>query len=121
MSLARFRWAFCQLDILGRRKSAADIRKALAQLPVTLYETYDRVLAAIPPENVKFARRALHLLAFGNIYTLGELVEAVIFDDTTCTFIEEDRFLHPEDILDICSDRRRVGFRSGWRGAKRGW
>jgi ankyrin repeat protein len=76
----------------------------LGQLPATLFETYDRILASIPAENVKFARRALQLLAFDfGINTLGALVEAVIFDDTTCAFVEDDRFLSPKDILEICT------------------
>ncbi|KAI9766841.1 MAG: hypothetical protein M1839_004764 [Geoglossum umbratile] len=99
-----FRWAFCQLDILGRLKCESDIREALGQLPKTLDETYERILSRIPTENVKFARRALHLLAFDSgISTLAELAEAVVVDDTTCTFAVGDRFLDPTDILEICT------------------
>ena len=52
----RFRWPFCQLDILSGLKSAVDLHRALGQLPVTLFETYDGILAGVAAENVKFAR-----------------------------------------------------------------
>ncbi|KAH0553118.1 hypothetical protein GP486_006694 [Trichoglossum hirsutum] len=92
------------LDILGRLKSTREIRAALDQLPKTLDETYERIFAGIPTEHVKFARRALHLLAFDfQIYSLEELAEAVIVDDASCTFIPGDRFVDPTDILEICT------------------
>jgi hypothetical protein len=100
----RFRWVSCQLDILGRLNSAADIRYSLTQLPKTLDETYERILANIPAESIKYAKRALHLLAFDlEITTLRSLAEAVIFDEARCTFIEDDRLLDPKDILEICT------------------
>jgi NACHT domain len=100
----RFRWAFCQLDILGRLKSAAQIRSALGQLPETLDETYERILDNIPAKDVEFARRAFHLLAAGRVvFTLAQLAEAVIVDDVKCTFTTNDRFVDPDDILEICT------------------
>jgi hypothetical protein len=40
----RFRWAVCQLDTLRACKKVSAVRKALAQLPKTLDETYARIL-----------------------------------------------------------------------------
>jgi hypothetical protein len=104
LTCCRFRWAFCQLDVLGRLNSASEIRKALKRLPETLDETYERILNSIPAENCKYAHRALQLLSFDSgIDSLSELAEAVIVDDEQCSFSLEDRFLNPEDLLEICT------------------
>ena len=61
----RFRWAVCQLDSLHRLKGdRLLIRNALATLPRTLYETYDRIFDAIPLEEQAFARHALRWVCF---------------------------------------------------------
>jgi hypothetical protein len=44
---ARFRWAVCQLDTLGKCRNRAMLRHALAALPPTLDKTYERILCAI--------------------------------------------------------------------------
>jgi hypothetical protein len=104
MNSFRFRWAFCQLDILGRLISLADIRDALKKLPETLDETYERILDKIPAEHVQYARRALHLLAVNeNDLSLYDLTEAVIVDDIQYAFSPDRRFLDQFDLLDICS------------------
>jgi hypothetical protein len=100
----RFRWTFCQLDILERLNSASEIRKALGELPETLDETYERILTNISAKNSKFAHRALQLLAFdSNIIWLSELAEAVVVNDEQCSFDLDDRFLDPKDLLEICT------------------
>jgi hypothetical protein len=61
-------------------------------------------LTNIPARNSKFARRALQLLAFDHdINFLTELAEGVIIDGEQCSFDINDRFLYPEDILEICT------------------
>ena len=52
----RFRWVDCQLDNL-RRCMPSSIRKALDELPVTLDETYERILQGIPKQKTRHARR----------------------------------------------------------------
>ncbi|KAI0270078.1 hypothetical protein BGY98DRAFT_1190151 [Russula aff. rugulosa BPL654] len=51
-----FRWVFCQLDTL-RRCMPSSIRKALDELPITLDDTYERILQGIPKEKFQHARR----------------------------------------------------------------
>ncbi|KAK1757126.1 hypothetical protein QBC47DRAFT_412452 [Echria macrotheca] len=58
-----FRWAICQIDILGRLKSQSAVRKALGELPETLDATYERILKAIPTEHREFAHATLSILA----------------------------------------------------------
>src|SRR6266436_7377386 len=52
----RFRWVYCQLDTL-RRCMPSSIRKALDELPITLDDTYERILQGIPKEKFQHARR----------------------------------------------------------------
>jgi hypothetical protein len=52
----RFRWVYCQLDTL-RRCMPSSIRKALNELPITLDDTYERILQGIPKEKFQHARR----------------------------------------------------------------
>ena len=56
MMLDRFRWVYCQLDTL-RRCMPSSIRKALNELPITLDDTYERILLGIPKEKFQHARR----------------------------------------------------------------
>lgn len=57
-----FRWAACQLGVLRRLNLEWDVRRALTQLPDTLDETYERMLASIAPENKGLVLRALAIL-----------------------------------------------------------
>jgi hypothetical protein len=57
----RFRWVYCQLDTL-RRCMPSSIRKALNELPITLDETYERILQGIPREKFQHARRLLQCI-----------------------------------------------------------
>jgi len=57
--IIRFRWAVCQVDILQRKRTEDEIRKAIKQLPETLDETYERILLEIPREDWSVARSAL--------------------------------------------------------------
>ena len=52
----RFRWVYCQLDTL-RRCMPSSIRKSLNELPITLDDTYERILQGIPKEKFQHARR----------------------------------------------------------------
>ncbi|KAF2734854.1 hypothetical protein EJ04DRAFT_563839 [Polyplosphaeria fusca] len=50
-----FRWAVCQLDALGKCVNRKMLQQALAGLPPTLDQTYDRILAAIDIEYSQYA------------------------------------------------------------------
>ena len=57
----RFRWAYCQLEIL-RQCLPPSVRRILGELPETLDETYERVLKNIKKVNREHAIRLLHCL-----------------------------------------------------------
>src|SRR5882724_7924898 len=91
----RFRWAFCQLDILKRLHTIPEIRLALTQLPKTLDETYERILCNIPSENQKMVHRTLNLIACGYEFTLEQLSELLAVNIENPSF---DRQNKPFDI-----------------------
>jgi hypothetical protein len=73
--LDRFRWAFCQLDTL-RRCMPSSIRKALNELPITLDDTYERILQGIPKEKSHHARRLFQcMVAARRPFRVEELAE----------------------------------------------
>jgi len=98
---------FCQLDTL-RRCIPSSIRKALNELPTTLYETYERALEGIPKEKRHHAHRLL-LCLVGALRPLRaeELAElfAIDFDqDSISNFMEGWRPENPEEaVLSTCS------------------
>lgn len=60
----RFRWVVCQLDALQRLKPESSIiETALANLPKTLDETYERVFLRIPEESRLFVQHVLRWLS----------------------------------------------------------
>jgi hypothetical protein len=101
----RFRWAACQIDILGRLHSTEEIYKALSDLPETLDETYERILMKIPVKKRGIAHKALQLLAFHHeIFSdLNKLAEAVIVDVEKLSFKTESRFLDRNALFEICT------------------
>ena len=76
----RFRWVFCQLEVL-RDCFPANIRRTLDLLPKSLDETYVRVLSQIPEVNQAHAHRMLQCLmvAVRPLY-VEELAELLAFD-----------------------------------------
>jgi hypothetical protein len=81
--LNRFRWVFCQLEIL-RDCLPPSVRRTLDELPESLDETYERVLKEIKKPNRDHARRLLScLVAAIRPLRVEELAEvlAVDFDD----------------------------------------
>ncbi|KAH6880034.1 hypothetical protein B0T10DRAFT_519626 [Thelonectria olida] len=62
-----FRWVVCQLDRLQRLKGESRIIKhALATLPRTLDETYERIFLEISDEERSFVRQCLRWIHFHN-------------------------------------------------------
>jgi ankyrin repeat protein len=102
---ARFRWAVCQLDTLGKCRNRANLRKALATLPPTLDKTYERILCAIAEEDAEYAVRVLLWLAFsGRPLAVEEVAEVIAIDVTRDPAFDREEVLEdPQDALDICS------------------
>src|SRR5712691_5774812 len=80
----RFRWVFCQLELL-RQCLPASVRRILAELPESLDETYERILQEIPKSNRAHAHRLLQCLTVAvrplRVEELAEVL-AVDFDAT---------------------------------------
>ena len=105
LSHARFRWAVCQLETLRKCIKPSALRKALASLPTTLDETYERILCGIEESHAEDALKVLQWLAFSaRPLELQEVAEAtaITLDDLP-RFDPEDRLRHPTDILAVCS------------------
>ena len=81
--LNRYRWAFCQLEIL-RHCLPPSVRHTLDELPESLDETYERILKEVKKPNRDHARRLLLCLVVAirplRVEELAEVL-AVDFDD----------------------------------------
>jgi len=100
-----FRWVVCQLDLIKDCKQVGKVRKQLKDLPETLDDTYDRILASIPDGTWQIARTALMMLTHSlRPLTLDELAEAMVIDYESQSFDpEEHRLTHCREALEICS------------------
>ena len=79
----RFRWIFCQLEIL-RDCLPPNVRRTLRELPESLDETYERILKEIKKPNRSLAQRVLQCLVVAvRPLRVAELAEvfAVDFDN----------------------------------------
>ena len=83
--LIRFRWTFCQLEVL-RDCLPSSVRRFLEELPESLDETYERVLREIKKPNRDHARRLLQCLVVAirplRVEELAEVL-AIDFDDAS--------------------------------------
>ena len=78
--LNRFRWVFCQLEVL-RYCLPPSVRRTLDELPESLDETYERVLKEIKKPNRDHARRLLScLVAAVRPLRVEELAEVLAVD-----------------------------------------
>ena len=76
----RFRWVFCQLEIL-RDCFPPSVRRILNELPESLDETYERILKEIKKPNRDYARRLLScLVAAVRPLRVEELAEVLAVD-----------------------------------------
>ena len=81
--LRRFRWVFCQLEVL-RHCFPANLRCTFEELPKSLDETYKRILNEINNANRTLAYRLLQCLAVAlRPLRVEELAEVLAFDLTT--------------------------------------
>ncbi len=104
----RFRWVFCQLEIL-RRTLPADIRSALDDMPKTLDETYERALLAIDEEKRQYAQRLFQCLAVSIrpllVEELAEILVVRVNAGAVPKFNPEWRLGDAEEaVLSVCSN-----------------
>ena len=105
----RFRWAVCQIDALRRLKCERDVvQKALANLPKTLDETYDRIFLSIPEEERLFVHHALQWIYYHNELYGGEgipctiLLQGVGKSTAGLTANQNERFYDKETLRELC-------------------
>jgi hypothetical protein len=78
----RFRWVYCQLEVL-RHCFPTNLRRTLEELPKSLDETYQRILKEINNANRVHAYRLLQCLAVASRpLQVEELAEVLAFDFT---------------------------------------
>jgi hypothetical protein len=83
MRCHRFRWAFCQLEVL-RHCFPPSVRRILEELPDSLDETYERILREIRKPKRGHARRLLQcLVAAARPLKVEELAEVIALDFDT--------------------------------------
>jgi len=107
MVLDRFRWVYCQLDTL-RRCMPSSIRKALNSLPITLDDTYERMLERIPKEKFEHASRLFQcMVAAFRPLRVEELAELFAIDfghNDAHNLVASWRPDNPEEaVLSTCS------------------
>lgn len=90
---------------MGNCLTLPKLRKALATLPRTLYETYARILCNIDEEHQEDALHILQWLAFSERpLQLKEIAEVVAIDvNNHPQFHPRRRLPDPEDVVTICS------------------
>ncbi|KAK4442332.1 ankyrin repeat-containing domain protein [Podospora aff. communis PSN243] len=100
-----FRWAVCQLEFIKDCKQVGRVRSRLKDLPETLDETYDRILASIPEDTWQIAKTAFVLLAHSmRPLTIQEVAEGMVIDPEGHRFEpEEQRLTNYRQVLEICS------------------
>jgi hypothetical protein len=104
--LHRFRWAYCQLQQLRKLKSTAPkyVKLVLGALPITLDDTYSRMLLEIEEMYHHQALILLQWLAYAQSPpTLSELVEAAIIDPAEESPVDVENRGDLEDTLNILS------------------
>ena len=81
------------------------LRKQLISLPVTLPQTYERILLNIEESYSQYVLKMLQWLTYsGDTLSLSQLAEVVAIDeDEDLRFDPERRFPEPEDILLMCA------------------
>ncbi|KAK3378799.1 hypothetical protein B0T24DRAFT_568404 [Lasiosphaeria ovina] len=100
-----FRWAFCQLESLGRCRHEADMEKALTSLPPNLDETYRRMIESIPPELKGDAIRLLQFLLHSERpLKMAEAVEVIAtqIGNGSRGFDKKRRLFCETGVLDYC-------------------
>src|SRR6266702_1000622 len=115
----RFRWVFCQLEVL-RLCFPTNLRRILEELPKSLDETYMRILKEINNANREHAYRLLQCLAVASRpLRVEELAEVLAFDLSTGgipKLIADWRWEDQEEaVLSACSSLVSVIINNGTR------
>src|SRR6266702_4025228 len=115
----RFRWVFCQLEVL-RHCFPTNLRRILEELPKSLDETYKRILKEINNANREHAYRLLQCLAVATRpLRVEELAELLAFDLSTGgipRLIADWRWEDQEEaVLSACSSLVSVIIDNGTR------
>ncbi|KAM3429668.1 hypothetical protein MY4824_008120 [Beauveria thailandica] len=100
-----FRWAVCQLDTLARCRHEAAMETALASLPMTLSETYRRMIENIPSELAHDGIRLLQFLVHSEWpLELSEAKEIIAtqIEIESPGFDIKRRLFCETDVLDYC-------------------
>jgi hypothetical protein len=110
--LTRFRWAVCQIDVLQRLKpSSRSILNALANLPRTLDETYERIFLGIPNDDRLFVHHVLRWIYYYNderrVYYRGDFPCSILLHaiERSTSHLSNGRqdFLYDEEVLrELC-------------------
>lgn len=114
-SSSRFRWVYCQLDLLSRLRTPGAVRNALKSLPPTLDKTYETLLSRIDgDEDKKLTREILELLAFSlRPLTLLEICEYLQITPGIRILDESKRLTDRKDVLSICGSLLNLSDQSG--------
>jgi hypothetical protein len=114
---ARFRWAVCQLDALGKCVNRKMLQEALAGLPPNLDQTYDRILVAIDEDYSQYALRILQWLTFSaRPLLIDEVAEVVAIDAKRDPAFDRDEVLEdPLEVLNICSSLITITVNDNYR------
>ena len=106
MFFNRFRWVYCQLEVL-RHTFPTNLRRTLEELPRSLDDTYQRILKQINNANWDHAYRLLQCLAVASRpLEVEELAEVLAFDFTGSIpkSVSDWRWEDREDaVLSACS------------------
>jgi hypothetical protein len=98
-----FRWVQCQLDGLRKIRTHRELDHAIRTLPVDLFETYDRALNRIPEQDHDHVICIFKwLVGSQRPLNLQELAEAIAIDPCKLQLDPADRFMDPEEILELC-------------------
>jgi hypothetical protein len=113
----RFRWVFCQLEVL-RYCFPSNLRRILEELPKSLDDTYKRILREINNANQVHAYRLLQCLTVASRpLQVEELAEVLAFDLSTGgipTLNEDWRWENQEEaVLSACSSLVSVILKDG--------
>ena len=103
----RFRWVFCQLEVL-RRTLPAHIRRTLDDMPKTLDETYERALLELDEDMRQDAQRLFQCLSVSirplRVEELADIL-AIRFDEEVPMFNPDWRLGDAEEaVLSVCSN-----------------
>ena len=111
LCFTRFRWAVCQIDVLRRLKPMSrSISNALANLPRTLDETYERIFLGIPDDDKLFVHHVLKWIYYYNdgrrVY-LGDIPSSILLQaierSTSHLSSGQQDFLYDEEALrELC-------------------